>query len=90
MEKLCELPNIGKELEKYLNQAGINTPADLRNIGSCKAFQLNYAIDSTSCMSKLCALEGAIQGIRWYKLDDGSKQMLKEYLSILQLSSKRI
>jgi DNA transformation protein and related proteins len=88
MEKLSDLPNIGKELEKYLHQVGINTPDELKNIGSCKAFQLIYAIDSTSCMSKLCALEGAIQGIRWHNLDSDSKQRLKEYLNLLQLSSK--
>jgi DNA transformation protein and related proteins len=88
MGQLSKLPNIGKELENNLLQAGINTPDELKNVGSCKAFQLIHAIDSTACISKLCALEGAIQGIRWHKLDDATKQKLKDYLNLLQLSAK--
>jgi hypothetical protein len=30
MEKLSDLPNIGKELQKQLNNAGIETPEDFR------------------------------------------------------------
>ena len=88
MGQLCELPNIDKELENILNQVGINTPQELKNIGSCKAFQLIHAIDPTSCLSKLSALEGAIQGIRWHNLDADTKQKLKDFLNLLQLSSR--
>jgi DNA transformation protein len=88
MGQLSELPNIGKELENLLIQVGINSPAELNNIGSCKAFQLIHAIDPTACISKLCALEGAIQGIRWHKLDEGTKRKLKDYLHLLHLSSR--
>jgi DNA transformation protein len=88
MSQLSELPNIGKELENLLNQVGINTVDELKNIGSCKVFQLIHAIDSSACYSKLCALEGAIQGIRWHKLDTDSKLRLREFLNLLQHSSK--
>jgi DNA transformation protein len=88
MGQLSELPNIGKELEKLLQQVGINTPGELKNIGSFKAFQLIHAVDPTACLSKLSALEGAIQGIRWHKLDESTRQQLKEYLNLLHLSSR--
>jgi DNA transformation protein len=88
MGQLTELPNIGKELEKLLLQAGINSPAELKSIGSCKAFQLIHAIDNTACISKLCALEGAIQGIRWHNLDDETKQKLKDYINLLYLFTR--
>ena len=88
MGQLSEMPNIGKELENCLIQVGINTPDELKNIGSCKAFQLISAFDSSACFSKLCALEGAIQGIRWHKLDTDTKQRLKEYLNLLHLSTR--
>jgi DNA transformation protein len=28
---------------------------------------------------RLCALEGAIQGVRWHFLDEGTKKSLKDF-----------
>ena len=36
--ELSDLPNIGKELEKKLIQAGIKTPEQLKSTGSKNAF----------------------------------------------------
>ena len=89
-EKLSSLPNIGKELEKQLNAAGINTPDELRQIGTQQAFLRLNITDPDSCYSKLCAIEGAIQGIRWHNLDKSSKEELKHFLNVLHLNDKRV
>ena len=65
---LSSLPNIGSTLEGKLKQVGINTPQELIDTGSEDALIRIRTIDDTACFNMLCALEGAIQGIRWHKL----------------------
>jgi DNA transformation protein len=79
MEKLSDLINIGKVLEKQLNEVGIESLKDLENLGSMETFLKLKEIDSSSCINKLCAIEGAIQGIRWHKLDEGTRKSLQEF-----------
>ena len=69
MEKLSDLPNIGPELEKRLLTIGISTAMDLKSMGSCKAYQGLRIVDTSTCINTLYALEGAIQNVRWHKLD---------------------
>lgn len=84
MSDLSKLPNIGKSLEEQLLQVGIETPEKLREIGSKQAWLKIKRVDSSACYNRLCALEGAIQGIRWHFLSDDVKQELKEFYSSLQ------
>jgi DNA transformation protein len=79
MGELSKLPNIGAELEKQLNEAGINTAEELKKIGSKEAWLRIQAQDPTACLNRLCALEGAIQGARWHSLDAATKQALKDF-----------
>lgn len=65
MGELSKLPNIGKVVEKQLNEVGINTVDDLINIGSKEAWLKIKKIDESACINRLMALEGAIQNIRW-------------------------
>ena len=79
MESLSSLPNISKAIENKLIEAGITSPQELSALGSRAAFQRIRAIDSTACVNMLCALEGAIEGIRWHHLPDGVKADLKHF-----------
>lgn len=79
MSKLYDLPNIGKKLEEQLNEVGIETIEQLKEVGSKQAWLDVKAIDSSACINRLCALEGAIQGIRWHNLSDEVKKDLKEF-----------
>jgi DNA transformation protein and related proteins len=83
MEKLSEMHNIGAELEKKLLQADINTPQELIAIGSRSAFLRIRAFDNDACLSKLCALEGAIRGVRWHYLPDDVKTELKQFCKLI-------
>jgi len=79
MGELQKLNNIGKELEKQLNEIGIYTYDDLVNIGSEEAWLKIKEIDPSACINRLMGLEGAIQNIRWHNLSDKDKKHLKEF-----------
>lgn len=79
MSELSTLPNIGKEVAKQLTEVGITTVEKLKQTGSKQAWLSIKAIDPSACYNRLCALEGAIQGIRWHSLSDEIKVDLKEF-----------
>lgn len=79
MGKLSDLPNIGKVVEEQLNKVGITTYEELKKIGSTKAWLKIKAIDSSACYNRLCALEGAIQGIPKKYLSQEKKIELKDF-----------
>ena len=82
MNALSHLPNIGKTLEQKLIEVGITTPEELRNAGAENALLRIRTIDDTACINMLCALEGAIQGIRWHDLPKERKEELKQFLKM--------
>ena len=77
MGELSQLVNIGKTLEEQLNAIGIQTVSQLRETGSREAWRRIKSADPSACYNRLCALEGALQGIRWHDLPDGVKEDLK-------------
>ena len=79
MGELSKLPNIGKVLEKQLNDVGINTNDDLINLGSKEAWLKIQEIDESACLNRLMALEGAIQNIRWHNLSEEDKDNLRNF-----------
>ena len=79
MGELSKLPNIGKVVEAQLNEVGITTTEQLKNLGSKKAWLKIKEIDDSACINRLCGLEGAVQGIRWHDLDNQMKQDLKHF-----------
>ena len=64
MGELSELPNIGKIVEEQLNQVGIFTFEELKAVGAKQAWLKIQEIDSSACIHRLLALEGAIQGVK--------------------------
>lgn len=79
MGELSKLPNIGKEIEKQLNAAGINTEEELRAAGSREAWLKIQKIDSSACIHRLLSLEGAIEGIKKTMLSQDVKKELKAF-----------
>lgn len=85
MSNLSKLPNIGKELSSQLLQIGISTPEQLTAIGAKQAWLDIRAIDPSACYNRLCALEGAIENVRWHYLSDGTKKDLKKFYESFKL-----
>lgn len=79
MNTLTHLPNIGKELDRQLNAIGIETEEQLRGAGSHEAWLRIKIMDPSACYMRLCALEGALQGMRWHDLSPEAKADLKAF-----------
>lgn len=79
MGELTKLPNIAAKLESQLNDIGITTIKQLKEVGSRKAWLRILDRDPSACIMRLSALEGAIQGVRWHYLDEETKKSLKEF-----------
>jgi DNA transformation protein len=78
LSSLIELPNLGKVVVAQLEAAGISSPAQLKRAGSINA-ALRLAANGVSvCASKLCALEGAIRGVRWHSIPAAERAALVE------------
>lgn len=82
MGELQKLPNIAEKLEKQLSEVGISSFDELKQTGSREAWIRIAAIDPSACYMRLCALEGAIQGVRWHYLDDETKKNLKDFYQL--------
>lgn len=63
MERLSDLPNIGKTMEKRLAAVGINDIEIFMKMGSKEAFMKLHLLEGDTCLSSLYGLEGAIQGL---------------------------
>ncbi|GHV14130.1 competence protein TfoX [Fibrobacterales bacterium] len=79
--ELSKLPNIGREIERQLNEVGVKTLTELEKVGSCNAWLKIKNIDPSTCICKLYALEGAIQGIKHKDLSEETKRELKLFYS---------
>ena len=77
MGELKALPNIADKLEQQLIEVGIPTVDALKQTGSREAWLRIAAIDPSACYMRLCALEGALRGVRWHHLDEQTKRSLK-------------
>lgn len=85
MGQLSALPNIGKVVEEQLQTVGIETPEQLRKIGSRAAWLKIQAIDASACIHRLYALEGAILGIKDNNLPPDIKAELKAFYNTHKL-----
>ncbi|WP_279160394.1 TfoX/Sxy family protein [Thomasclavelia cocleata] len=79
MERLEDLPNIGKVVSRQLIQVGIESPEKLKAIGAKEAWLKIQAIDDSACLNRLYGLEGAVEGIKKSQLDFEIKADLKQF-----------
>ena len=86
---LTTLPNIGKTLSEKLRDVGIETPEALLTAGSENAFIRLKTVDADACFSELCALEGAVQGIRWHDLTVDRKNELKMFYEMTKIAPQK-
>ena len=84
MPELMDLPNISIVLSKLLMEAGVDSPQTLKDLGTKEAFMRVKMKDPTACFCKLCAIEGAIQGVRWHHLEAQVKNDLRAFFDSLK------
>lgn len=83
MGDLSKLPNVGKVLEKNLNEIGVYTQEQLVEMGSEEAFLRIRMNDSGACLHMLYGIQGAVEGIRDTLLSQSTKQELKNFYKSL-------
>lgn len=89
MSELSRLPNVGKVLEDNLLRVGIETPEQLRGIGTEETFiRIRTCVDPGACLHMLYGIQGAIEGLPYNLLSDAIKQKLKAFYKTLK--GKRI
>ncbi len=79
MSDLTSLKNIGKEMERKLKSIGINSPDELKKIGSKDAFfrlKLRYP---EICLVHLYTLQGAVDDMEYNQLPEEMKKDLKKF-----------
>jgi DNA transformation protein len=74
---LARLPNLGKLVVGQLEKVGISTADELRGMGSIDAALRLRESGVDVCASKLCALEGAIRGVRWHAIPEAERAALR-------------
>jgi DNA transformation protein len=84
MGELSGIPNIGKVLEKNLNEIGIYTEKQLKETGSKEAFLRIRIFDPGACLHMLYGLQGAIDGIKDTFLPDSTKNDLRAFYKRLE------
>lgn len=89
MGELTSLPNIGVTCEKRLASIGINDIETLKKNGSKEAFIKLFLVEGDTCFNTLCALEGAIQGIRWHNLPEEIKTDLKKFFNEVRVEQRK-
>lgn len=82
MERLTDLPNIGNQIADLLQKVEIDTPEKLKLMGSERAFRMIRSIHPEACFNMLCALEGAIQHVRWHDLSPQVKNYLRQVITL--------
>ncbi len=78
MNDLTHLPNIGPTLSEKLAAAGITSYDELSAVGSIEAVLRIRDQNLSTCYSMLYAVEGAIQGVRWFALPKQERLLLKQ------------
>lgn len=82
MGELSKLPNIGREMERQLHDyAGVTTAEQLYQMGSRQAWLCILREDSSACLHRLYALEGAVRGIRKQELSPQTKEELRTFFN---------
>ena len=82
--ELTSLKNIGKEIRKKLQAAGIGSAEELKRVGSKEAFARLKPLFPTVCLVHLYTLQGAIDDVDYNRLPDKTRRDLKEFCDSLK------
>lgn len=77
---LTDLKNIGKRIAGRLNEVGIFSEEDLRQVGAVGAHRMireRYPDETLPVCYYLYSFEGALTGKHWDEVGEGRKQQLK-------------
>jgi DNA transformation protein len=76
-KRIEDMPSLGPATALMLEEVGIDSPAELREVGPVAAYvRLKFRFGRRVSILALYAMEAALQGIDWRLLDSTTKQRL--------------
>ena len=64
-QSIADLQGLGSKSQAMLAAAGIKTVAQLKRLGSVRAYAMVRATGANASLNLLWALEGALTGLHW-------------------------
>lgn len=89
MTDIADLPNFGPKSKQMLAQAGIKTVAQLRKLGSVRAYLQVKRSGGNASLNLLWAMEGALTGQHWQDVAKNERLRLLMELEELEKSSRQ-
>lgn len=84
MAELTSMKNIGGEMARKLEAAGVASPEELTRAGAKDAFFRLKTLYPNVCLVHLYALEGAVRGVDFNALPPETKRDLKAFSDALK------
>jgi len=75
--ELARLRNLGPRSVRWLNAIGVHTGAELRALGAVDAYRLLALRGYRPSMNLVYAIEGALRGEHWARLDPAVRDRLR-------------
>jgi len=72
--------NISAALAADLRAVGVHDLRELRAVGAAEAWDRLYRADLRDCLNSRLALEGAVEGRRWMRLDPDVRDRCAEHV----------
>ncbi len=82
--EISELKNLGKACETWLNDVGVFTQQQLRELGPVQAWVLVRASGRPATMNFVYAVQAALMDIHWTNLPQDIKDELKNRCETLK------
>lgn len=76
--RISDLKNFGKTSERWLNEIGVHTKADLKKLGSVHAYRLLKERGFNVSLNMAYAIEATLLDLHWRELPSDLKAELRE------------
>ena len=75
--ELASLRNLGPQSARWLQAIGVNTEAELRELGAVNAYRLLVLRGYRPSMNLVYAIEGSLRGEHWARLPPEVRERLR-------------
>ncbi|MDD2700929.1 MAG: TfoX/Sxy family protein [Sideroxydans sp.] len=88
MTNIADLPNFGPKSQQMLEQAGIKTIEQLRELGSVPAYLQVKQHSGNASLNLLWAMEGALTGRHWQEVAKHDRLSLLMQLEDIEINKR--
>ncbi len=85
---IADLPNFGPKSQQMLEQAGIHTIEQLRELGAVRAYLQVKQHSGNASLNLLWAMEGALSGRHWQEVAKHDRLSLLMQLEDIEINKR--